>query len=69
MPRAAVYVLTKVGRYAPDPRAMFDFSGDRVIASVHESLDRLGIEYIDVIQGERSPRQPQMRQTFELFIL
>lgn len=29
---------------------MFDFRAERVIASVEESLGRLGVEYIDCIQ-------------------
>jgi L-galactose dehydrogenase len=42
------YILaTKVGRYGAD---QFDFSADRVTASVDESLARLGVECIDLIQ-------------------
>src|SRR5258707_816999 len=41
------YLATKVGRYG-DHR--FDFSAERVTASVDESLARLGIKTIDVIQ-------------------
>ena len=29
---------------------MFDFSAERTIQSVEESLERLGLEYVDVIQ-------------------
>ena len=29
---------------------MFDFSAERVIASVDESLQRMGLEYVDLIQ-------------------
>ena len=29
---------------------MFDFSAERVIASVNESLQRMGLEYVDLIQ-------------------
>ena len=29
---------------------MFDFRGERVIQSVDESLQRLGVEYLDVVQ-------------------
>ncbi|MEM9252256.1 MAG: aldo/keto reductase [Planctomycetota bacterium] len=44
------YILaTKVGRYGDDP-ADFDFSADRVKASVDESLERLGVDHIDIIQ-------------------
>jgi hypothetical protein len=29
----------------------FDFSAQRVTASVHESLGRLGLEYLDIVQA------------------
>jgi len=45
--RDAYYLSTKVGR---DGDAEFDFSADRVIQSVDESLARLNVEYIDLIQ-------------------
>lgn len=38
---------TKVGRYGPE---LFDFSADRVKKSVDESLGRLGLTYVDLIQ-------------------
>lgn len=42
------YLLaTKVGQYAD---GVFDFSAERVIRSVDESLARLGVEYVDLIQ-------------------
>lgn len=42
------YVLaTKVGRYGDDD---FDFSAARVTRSVDESLGRLGVEHVDLIQ-------------------
>ncbi len=42
------YVLaTKVGRYGEDS---FDFSAARVVASVEESLARLGTDHLDLIQ-------------------
>eukprot|EP00041_Stephanoeca_diplocostata_P015474 m.295682 g.295682 ORF g.295682 m.295682 type:complete len:265 (+) comp20045_c0_seq1:133-927(+) len=50
IPRKAYYISTKVGRYLPDTLEMFDFSAERVTRSVDESLERLGLEYIDVIQ-------------------
>lgn len=46
-PREKYYIATKVGRYGADS---FDFSKHRVIQSVDESLKRMGIEYIDLIQ-------------------
>jgi L-galactose dehydrogenase len=44
------YILaTKVGRYGADAPD-FDFSAERVTRSVDESLARLGVEHIDLIQ-------------------
>lgn len=50
IPRKAFYLATKVGRYAPDIEKMFDFSAERVTRSVDESLKRLGVDYVDLIQ-------------------
>jgi L-galactose dehydrogenase len=50
VPREAVYVTTKVGRYEKEEERMFDFSARRVTRSVYESLERLGVTYIDCIQ-------------------
>ncbi len=47
LPRDQIIVSTKVGRYGAET---FDFSAERVTASVHESLQRLQIPYIDIIQ-------------------
>jgi L-galactose dehydrogenase len=47
IPRDRYYLETKVGRY---DQARFDFSATRVIASLDESLARLGVEYVDLIQ-------------------
>lgn len=45
--RERFYLATKVGRYGADA---FDFSAIRVTASVDESLRRLGLDVIDLIQ-------------------
>eukprot|EP00878_Enallax_costatus_P011412 GHUV01011915.1.p1 GENE.GHUV01011915.1~~GHUV01011915.1.p1 ORF type:complete len:358 (+),score=83.91 GHUV01011915.1:242-1315(+) len=47
LPRDKIIVSTKVGRYGQE---YFDFSAERVTASVQESLQRLQIPYIDIIQ-------------------
>ncbi|MBT3605443.1 MAG: aldo/keto reductase [Candidatus Latescibacteria bacterium] len=47
LPRDAYCLATKVGRYGD---AEFDFSAARVTKSVDESLARLNVDYIDVIQ-------------------
>ena len=50
IPRGAYYVATKVGRYELDYENMFDFTREKTIKSVEKSLERLGLDYIDLIQ-------------------
>ena len=40
----------QLGRYGLEEKD-FDFSAERVTASVHESLERLGLEYLDIVQA------------------
>lgn len=47
LPRNEYVLCTKVGRYGS---ATFDFSAERVTKSVEESMSRLGVEYLDVVQ-------------------
>ncbi len=47
IPRDRYYLATKVGRYGAEE---FDFSARRVTASVDESLARLNVHYVDLIQ-------------------
>jgi L-galactose dehydrogenase len=49
IPRDRYYLTTKVGRYGPTV-ADCDFSAARVTASLDESLARLGVDHVDVIQ-------------------
>jgi len=49
VPRDTYYLSTKVGRYGNDPEEGFDFSAQRVTASVDESLSRLGLESVDLV--------------------
>lgn len=46
IPRDRYFLGTKLGRYAPD---RFDFSAKRVIESVQVSLERMGVEHLDVL--------------------
>jgi L-galactose dehydrogenase len=46
IPRDKYFLSTKAGRYGADT---FDFSHDRIIASVEESLKRLNVDEIDVL--------------------
>jgi len=50
VPREAYYIGTKVGRFSQDVATGFDFSYDRTIQSVDQSLALLGLEYVDIIQ-------------------
>ena len=44
------YVLsTKVGRYGQDGVNTWDYSAERVTRSVYESMERLGVDFIDII--------------------
>jgi L-galactose dehydrogenase len=47
--RDRYYLATKVGRYGAEI-GDFDFSAQRVTRSVDESLARLGVEHVDIIQ-------------------
>ena len=60
IPRDKYYLSTKVGRYGQDGVNMWDYSARRVTDSVYESMERLNIDYIDLInvhdiefQGDR----------------
>ena len=46
LPREELIISTKLGRYNLDK---FDFSAERVMSSVEESLSRLGVDVIDII--------------------
>lgn len=48
IPRDRYVLATKVGRYGDDE---FDFSAERVLRSVDESLARLGVDHVDLIQA------------------
>lgn len=51
IPRDKYFIATKVGRYIWDPiDLMFDFSSSKVEKSVKESLAKLQLDYIDLIQ-------------------
>ena len=49
IPREKYYLSTKVGRYGKDGVNTWDYSGRRAQESVEESMDRLGIDHIDLI--------------------
>ena len=49
IPREKYYLSTKVGRYGKDGVNTWDYSGRRAQSSVEESMERLGIDHIDLI--------------------
>ena len=49
VPRDKYYLSTKVGRYGKDGVNTWDYSAKRAQESVYESMERLHIDYIDLI--------------------
>lgn len=49
LPRDKYYLSTKVGRYGHDGINTWDYSAKRAQESVYESMERLHVDYIDII--------------------
>ncbi len=49
IPRNKYYLSTKVGRYGKDGVNTWDYSAKRAVESVYESMERLNVEHIDLI--------------------
>ena len=49
IPREKYYLSTKVGRYGKDGVNTWDYSSQRATESVYESMERLNVDYIDLI--------------------
>lgn len=49
IPRDKYYLSTKVGRYGKDGVNYWDYSAQRAKESVYESMERLNVDYIDLI--------------------
>lgn len=47
--RDKYYLSTKVGRYGENGKNTWDYSAKRVTASVYESMERLNVDYLDII--------------------
>ncbi|SFS71446.1 Predicted oxidoreductase [Porphyromonadaceae bacterium NLAE-zl-C104] len=47
--RNSYYLSTKVGRYGKDGNNYWDYSAGRAVESVYESMERLNVDYIDLI--------------------
>ena len=49
IPRNKYYLSTKVGRYGKDGVNTWDYSAKRAVESVYESMERLNVEHMDLI--------------------
>lgn len=49
IPRDKYFLSTKVGRYGKDGVNTWDYSGKRATDSVYESMERLNVDFIDII--------------------
>ena len=49
IPHEKYFLSTKVGRYGENGRNTWDYSAERVTRSVFERMERLNIDYVDVI--------------------
>ena len=47
--RDEYYLSTKVGRYGENGKNTWDYSAKKVTASVYESMERLNVDYMDII--------------------
>ncbi|XP_049886348.1 uncharacterized protein LOC126380788 [Pectinophora gossypiella] len=50
VPRETYFIGSKVGRYEKTADKMFDFSAEKTAAGVDNTLNLLGLEYVDLIQ-------------------
>lgn len=50
VPRQSFYIATKTCRYERSGPGQFDFSYERTMKSIDESLARLGVDYVDLFQ-------------------
>jgi len=65
VPRSAYYLHTKVGRYESAVDKMFDFRAERVERSVEQSLARLRVEHLDLVQVHDPEFAPSLRVVLE----
>lgn len=50
VPRDRYFIGTKVGRYELDPTKMFNHTAEKAVQSIEESLQRLKLDYVDLLQ-------------------
>lgn len=63
--RSKYYMATKVGRYEKDFDRMFDFGAEKTERSLDESLLRLKLPYVDIIQVHDTEYAPDERIILE----
>ena len=68
IPRDKYYLSTKVGRYGKDGVNTWDYSGKRAIESVYESLERLNVDYIDLINVHDIEFQADMEGSLQKIV-
>uniref|UniRef100_A0A1B6LJ49 NADP-dependent oxidoreductase domain-containing protein n=1 Tax=Graphocephala atropunctata TaxID=36148 RepID=A0A1B6LJ49_9HEMI len=49
VPREAYHISTKVGRYGTSWADFFDHSAERIVKEFDKSLERLGLDYVDIL--------------------
>ena len=71
IPRDKYYLSTKVGRYGKDGVNTWDYSAKRATESVYESMERLHVDYIDLINVhdvEFADLQPVVDETLPALV-
>ena len=65
MPRNHYFIATKVGRYELEPTRMFDHTAARAEQSIEDSLERLELDYVDLLQVHDVEFAPSIDQIVE----
>lgn len=63
--RSQLIINTKVGRYEAEPSQQFDFSREMTLKSARRSLERLGLDYINVLQLHDPEFSPSLEMLLE----
>jgi len=50
VPRKAYYIATKIGRYDKNVKTQFNFTAAKTNESIEQSLKRLKLDYVDILQ-------------------
>ena len=68
IPREKYYLSTKVGRYGHNGVNTWDYSAKRAQKSVYESMERLNVDYIDLINVHDIEFQGDMEGGLQLIV-